>query len=116
KTLTSHAWAVTDSTGAGYSINSGTDDGKADEFGRADAWALAYHPDELDDSDATNSAPAEIGSFVNGETTDNSDVVVWYAANFDHSPGEPDSRHNKKLGPVLKPLRLRAGTDISDYR
>ncbi|MBC7911106.1 MAG: hypothetical protein H7Y30_11430 [Pyrinomonadaceae bacterium] len=111
----------------GYIMNPNPTDGNADTFGVGDMWVLRYKGDvgttplqqELDDGfNQTTSANAfiQIGSFVNGESINNQDVVVWYGAHFIHN-GEPPSFNpsregsidvlsgNHVVGPDLRPIQ-----------
>ena len=72
-------------------------DGYADTFASGDFWILRYQgtpaaPVELDDPDV--SPQINIDPWVNGESLDGQDVVVWYGAQFLHnddaSPLNPD--------------------------
>ena len=71
----------------------GPDDGVAGAFGRGDVWILRHYDSGIDDgisacpSEAGLSqpnAPADIGRFVDGESTYNQDIAIWYAAHFTH--------------------------------
>ncbi|MEP7338982.1 MAG: hypothetical protein ABI977_14700, partial [Acidobacteriota bacterium] len=78
-------------TGEMFRIDSGPDDGTADTYARGDAWFLRYRSTELDDGVNTtgpNNTEAKLDNFVNGESINEQDVVMWYSANFDHSVGE----------------------------
>jgi hypothetical protein len=86
-------WIENSTTGDAYMLIPGPDDGVADAFGRGDVWILRHYDSEIDDgisaapSEAGQSqpnAPAEIGRFVDGESTYNQDVAIWYAAHFTH--------------------------------
>ncbi len=48
-------------------------------------------------------APANIGSFVNGENIVGRDMVVWYGAHFTHDVYEEEVGHI--VGPVLRPAQ-----------
>ncbi len=48
-------------------------------------------------------APANNGSFVNGESIVGRDVVVWYAAHFTHDVHEEEVGHI--VGPILRPAQ-----------
>ena len=61
----------------------GIHDSNYDKYGTGDLWVLANHANELDDgANCTSGCTTSIGiaPFVNGESTSNSDVVVWYGA------------------------------------
>ncbi|MDQ4122934.1 MAG: hypothetical protein M3209_15970 [Acidobacteriota bacterium] len=105
-------------------------DGKADNFGRSDFWVLKYKnvPDgtplenEIDDGynfsggncHPTTGTCININPFINGESVDNEDVVVWYGAHSLHDEGENliDSNRNglalsgsHVVGPDIRPVR-----------
>jgi hypothetical protein len=108
-------WRVRNATtNAAYEIIPGATDGAADSaFGVGDFWAVRYRSDEIDDGvnitrdpnlDAASNASkllAHIDNFVTGESIENTDVVVWYAAHFTHDFHENEVGHI--VGPILKP-------------
>jgi len=74
-----------------YIITPGLNDGSVadrfgnliDPFGAGDFWLLKFqgtasNPGELDDPNT--SAAANLGPWVNGESLDNQDIVIWYGA------------------------------------
>jgi hypothetical protein len=105
-------WIGNSTTGDAYMLIPGPEDGPAHNaasFGRGDVWILRHHDWEIDDgisaapSQANQpqwNAPANIGSFINGESTYNQDIVIWYAAHFTHDVHE-ESGHI--VGPTLQP-------------
>src|ERR687889_655302 len=104
-------WIENSTTGDAYMLIPGPDDGVADAFARGDVWILRHHDWEIDDgisaapSEAGQSqpnAPAEIGSFVNGESTYNQDIAIWYAAHFTHDV-HAESGHI--VGPTLQAVQ-----------
>jgi hypothetical protein len=104
-------WRVRDKvTGAGYRIVPGRHDGRADAYGVADAWFLRYHPEELSDGvDIVGGTPAEtriqIDPFVDGESIDGANLVVWYAGHFLHDENSPTAHSGGHIvGPDLIPL------------
>lgn len=83
-------------------IEPGHDDGIADDYGRGDAWFLRYRSTELDDGVNTtgpNNTEAKLDNFVNGESIDEQDVVMWYGAHFHHIFAGGESGH--LVGPDL---------------
>jgi hypothetical protein len=77
-----------------YLLYPGENDGIADNYGRGDFWFLHWHdgPDpltaEIDDGHGFfERTEADLDQFVNGESLDKEDVVVWYQASFLHLPG-----------------------------
>jgi hypothetical protein len=69
---------------------------------------LRYHGGEIDDGSVATGPPYEVGldSWVNGESINGADVVVWYGAHFTHDvahdhPGE----FGHVVGPDLKRVR-----------
>jgi len=106
-------WRVQNAaTGEGYDIIPGPDDGVATAspdwpFPKGDVWILRYRGSEIDDGVVAIGPPCEAGldDWVNGESIQNTDVVIWYGAHFTHdvhheSPGS----HGHIVGPVLKPV------------
>ncbi len=107
-------WRVSNpSTGAGYMIIPGPNDGKADSYGIGDLWVLRYHGStppptgEVDDGQGFTTSEAasmsHIDNFNNGELVEDQDVVIWYAAHFFH-----DEHHggggSHIVGPDLIPF------------
>ncbi len=84
-------------------------------FGRGDVWILRHHEDDSEIDDGISAAPsqaglpqpnapADIGRFVNGESTFNQDIVIWYAAHFTHDVHE-ENGHSHIVGPTLRPVQ-----------
>ncbi len=73
-------------SGDTYAIVPGDGDGKADTYARGDVWVLQYHSNELDDghNSTSSNTEADLDQFVTGESVQNQDIVVWYAAHFIH--------------------------------
>jgi hypothetical protein len=95
-------WMVQNTaTGESYLILPGAEDGVADAYARGDVWLLRYRSTELDDGhNSTGSATeADLDQFVNGESLDEEDVVMWYAAHFYHV--ESGGAHGHYVGPDL---------------
>lgn len=106
-------WRVENaSTGAGYDIIPGADDGVATAspdwpFPKGDVWILRYRGSEIDDGSVAIGPPFEAGldAWVNGESLQNTDVVIWYGAHFTHDVAhESPGSHGHIVGPVLKPV------------
>ncbi|WP_139488935.1 hypothetical protein [Brevibacillus dissolubilis] len=101
-------WLVMNrSTRNGYRLVPGVNDGTADEeFGVGDVWILRFHSGEFDDGvNRTSGSPeqvkAQLDRFLNRESVLGEDVVLWYAAHFDHAPGGEGSAI---VGPTLRPF------------
>jgi len=94
------------STGEGYTLIPGPNDGVADSFAKGDVWILRYHGQEIDDGVAALGPPYEAGldRFINGELIEKQDVVIWYAAHFTHIV-TPEMTGNHIVGPDLIPFR-----------
>ncbi|MBP1693704.1 MAG: hypothetical protein H6Q37_1587 [Chloroflexi bacterium] len=99
-------WRISNtSTGEGYELIPGANDGAADSYGVGDVWVLRYHATEIDDGQGFTTDPtkskAQLDRFINGELVENQDVVVWYAGHFLH-----DAQHagSHIIGPELKPV------------
>ncbi|MBY0121544.1 hypothetical protein [Bacillus sp. S/N-304-OC-R1] len=100
-------WLISNkSTGEGYTLIPGKNDGKADSFGVGDVWLLRYRSSELDDGQGftTNidKARANLDKFVDRENINGQDIVVWYAAHFTHDETSGVEVPHI-LGPELKP-------------
>lgn len=107
-------WRVENkSTGEAYDIVPGATDGVATAmpdrpFPRGDVWLLRYRGSEIDDGVVAVGPPYEAGldAWVNGESLNGADVVVWYGAHFSH-----DLAHEKAgefghiVGPDLKRVK-----------
>jgi Cu2+-containing amine oxidase len=113
-TATKRKWLVENiSTGEGYEIIPGPSDGIATSspdwpFPRGDLWILRYHGTaEIDDGSIATGPPyeAELDRFLNGESINGSDVVIWYGAHFTHDiTNEVPGSHGHEVGPDLKPI------------
>jgi len=113
----SRRWKIENSTtGDAYTLIPGENDGVADAFARGDVWILRSHGerDEIDDGISAEpsqanqrqpNAPAEIGRFINAESTDNQNVVIWYAAHFTHEVHAESGEIGHYVGPDLKPVQ-----------
>jgi len=100
-------WLISNkSTGEGYTLIPGKDDGSADSFGVGDVWLLRYRSSELDDGQGftsnINKARANLDKFVDRENINGQDIVVWYAAHFIHDETSGENVAHI-LGPELKP-------------
>lgn len=107
-------WRVENAaSGEGYDIIPGPDDGVATAapdwpFPKGDVWILRYRGSEIDDGVVAVGPPYEAGldGWVNGESIQNKDVVIWYGAHFSHDvTHEPPGSHGHIVGPVLKPVK-----------
>lgn len=107
-------WRVENkATREAYDIVPGPNDGVStllpdSPFGRGDVWILRYRGTEIDDGSVAVGPPYEAGldGWVNGESINGADVVVWYGAHFTHDvahdhPGE----FGHVVGPDLKRVR-----------
>jgi hypothetical protein len=103
-------WRVRN-TGSGemYEIVPGADDGVADEYGRGDFWVVRYRGGgEVDDGYNQTGGPgtaADIDRFVNGESVDGEDLVVWYGAHFLHDLRGVEHAGCHEVGPTLRPTQ-----------
>jgi Cu2+-containing amine oxidase len=107
-------WRVENAaTGEGYDIIPGADEGVASAspdwpFPKGDVWILRYRGSEIDDGVVAVGPPYEAGldGWVNGESIQNKDVVIWYGAHFTHDvTHEHPGSHGHIVGPVLKPVK-----------
>lgn len=104
-------WRVENkSTGEAYDIVPGASDGVATAmpdwpFPRGDVWILRYRGSEIDDGVVATGPPYEAGldAWVNGESLNGTDVVVWYGAHFSHDIAhEKPGEFGHIVGPDLK--------------
>ncbi|MBA2379467.1 MAG: hypothetical protein H0V76_07825 [Blastocatellia bacterium] len=91
--------------------------GPPDPYGHGDFWILRFQgtasdPGELDDPNGSSSA-ANIAPWVNGESINDQDVVIWYAAHqYRVDDASFAERHKQEVitgrhvvGPELRPVR-----------
>lgn len=89
-------WTVENlASGEMVTIQPGPNDGVADTYARGDAWFLRYRGTELDDghNSTGSSTEADLDQFVNGESINEQDVVMWYAGHFYHVYAGGESGH-----------------------
>ncbi|MGV3722114.1 MAG: hypothetical protein ACO1SX_14480 [Actinomycetota bacterium] len=88
----------------GYEIISGADDGVADEFSGPDQFALRYRKQQIDDGHLKIiEAQANLTKFVNKQSVQRQDSVIWYAGHYNHDVGDNDE-HTTEVGPTLAPI------------
>jgi len=109
KSASKRKWRVTNTTtGEGYELIPGTNDGNADSYGVGDVWILRYRGSEIDDGQGFTTNPAtskaNLDKFRNGEFIANQDVVIWYAGHFLHDAAHTGGGGHI-VGPELKPVR-----------
>jgi hypothetical protein len=92
-------------TNEGYILVPGTNDGEADSYGVGDFWALRYRTGQLDDGAVATDTRAHLDSFVNHESIQGTNVVVWYAAHFSHDVVHDHHGDSHIVGPTLRPDR-----------
>lgn len=89
-------WTVENlNSGEMVTIKPGANDGIADTYARGDAWFLRYRNTELDDGQNStgSNTEANLDQFVNGESINEQDVVMWYGGHFYHVFGGGESGH-----------------------
>lgn len=97
-------------TGEAYEIVPGAEDGVATSspdwpFPQGDLWLVRYRGSELDNGVTATGPPyeANIGNFVNNESIDGADVVVWYGGHATHDVShEPPGSFGHIVGPELR--------------
>jgi Copper amine oxidase, enzyme domain len=110
RTPLSRSWRVLDATSErGYRIVPGVADGTADAYGVADLWFLRYHGDELEDGvmvvgGSAADTQARLDQFLDGESIERTDVVVWDAGHFLHDEQAPSLHQGHIIGPELRPV------------
>jgi hypothetical protein len=103
-------WRVIDkTTGTGYEVLPGPEDGEADDFGVADMWALHYKgPKEYDDGGRRHGQidgnRCHLNDYVDGEKIDGEDVVLWYHSSHMHHGGLSANCEAMLIGCTLKPI------------
>jgi hypothetical protein len=103
-------WRVVDkSTGDGYEVTPGVEDGVADDWGVADMWALHFKgPREYDDGGRRKGQldgnRAHLNDYLDGEKIDGADVVMWYHTGHMHHGGLASNCDPMLIGPTLKPI------------
>lgn len=94
-------------TGDTYQITPSAFDFNADVFGVGDFWILrSKGTSEIDDGVSCvscSSAPVQITSFVNGESVQNTKVVLYYGGHFLHNINDGDSS-SEIIGPDITPV------------
>lgn len=107
-------WRVQNSaSGEAYDIIPGPGDGVATAspdwpFPQGDVWLTRYRGSEIDTGVTAVGPPyeANIGSFVNGESIENTDVVVWYGAHASHDVSHEGPGHfGHIVGPELRKVK-----------
>ncbi|HKQ07447.1 MAG TPA: hypothetical protein VJ464_20150 [Blastocatellia bacterium] len=90
-------------SGESATIFPGPKDGNYDKYGKGDLWFLKYKSDEIDDGNGIGTS-INIAPFVNGESLNSTDLVVWYAGHWvhDHFDIPPsDAEGPEILGPEI---------------
>jgi hypothetical protein len=109
--LLKRKWRIKNaSSGRGYTIEPGSNDGNRDSFGVGDIWFVRYHgSSEYDDGynntfGSADQCKAHIDNFLTGESIFKQDIVVWYGAHFTHDVHDTDHAVGHIVGPTLKPI------------
>jgi hypothetical protein len=96
---------INPATGDTYALIPGIKDGTStgDPYARGDSWILQRHPTggELDDgynSTGGSGTAINLDAFVNNQSVQGTDIVVWYGAHFLHSV---DDQLSHKVGPRI---------------
>lgn len=98
------SWAVMDlDSGTGYHLMPGDHDGFADDFSRADLWAVRYHGAEDRHGNQGDASDDRLNLDLNRESLRGRDVVLWYCGHLyhEHSHGGDEWHH---VGPDLTPF------------
>jgi hypothetical protein len=107
-------WRVQNTTsGEAYDVVPGAGDGVATAspdwpFPQGDVWLVRYRGTENDTGVTATGPPyeANIGNFANGESIENTDVVVWYGAHATHDVShEPPGHFGHIVGPELRRVK-----------
>jgi hypothetical protein len=100
-------------TGEAYDIMPGSGDGVATSspdwpFPQGDVWFTRFRGTEIDTGVTATGPPyeANIGNFVNGESIEDADVVVWYGAHATHDASHEEPGHfGHIVGPELRKVK-----------
>ena len=101
-------------------VNRNPEDGAAgdpnpsvpNDFPIADGWVLAYSANELSDyANVTTACAANLNSFVNGQSVNGTDIVMWVRAGALHE-GEPGglAQDCSMVGPTIRVLPAPVAT------
>lgn len=108
------SWRVQNTaTGEAYDIVPGAGDGVATScpdwpFPQGDVWLTRYRSSEIDTGVVATGPPyeANVGNFVNGESIEDTDVVVWYAGHATHDvTHEAPGHFGHIVGPELRKVK-----------
>lgn len=106
-------WRVGSRGGAAkYEIRPNATDGRAKTspdwpFPVGDLWFLRYRASEIDDGavSVVGNVQAGLNRFVQNQSIDGTDLVVWYGAHFTHDQGSQEAGgQNHVVGPDLVPV------------
>lgn len=81
-------WIIQDTTtGDSVTLTPNANDGTAagDDFAKGDFWLLTYKPFPQEVNDSPNDPSINLAPYLNGESTDNSDIVIWYGTHIQRS-------------------------------
>jgi len=88
------SWTISNTvSGESVRLRPGTWDSNYDKYGKGDVWVLVNKsPSEFEDGvgcvgPSGCNTPINITPFLNAEVTNDSDIVVWYGAHFNHISG-----------------------------
>jgi hypothetical protein len=97
-------WAVMDTqTGGGYKLSPGSGDGTADAFSSSDLWLVRYRGSEDRHGQQGNAWGDALGPFVDGESVNGADLVVWYCGHLGHQAAHGGGDWHG-IGPNLFPF------------
>ena len=73
------------------------------DFPIADGWVLAYNPNEIADYSDLSTCPANLNGFMNGQSVNGADIVLWVRAAALHE-GEPGgiAQDCSMVGPTIR--------------
>jgi hypothetical protein len=121
------SWIVQNATGnEAYMLVPNQSDGVADTYGRGDMWITRYKSviggsalqNELDDgynSVSGSGTALNMTPFMNNESIDGQDVVLWYGTHFIHADGANLLDPNRDGSLVLSGLHV-VGPDLRPIR
>jgi Copper amine oxidase, enzyme domain len=112
--LSQRKWRVENTqTGEAYDVIPGAEDGVATlspdwPFPQGDVWLTRYRGSEIDNGVVATGPPyeANIANFINGESIEDTDVVVWYAGHATHDVShEEPGEFGHIVGPELRKVK-----------
>jgi hypothetical protein len=87
----------------GYEVLPGPNDGEGDSFSAEDFWVHRFHPEEDRRGALGSETDDQLVTLNTGESTDQTDIVLWYCAHLSHEAAEGGDEWHA-CGPILVPF------------